>query len=138
MGASPWRMALPLGYLAMIYALSSISDDQPDTTLAGALYLWVTPQWQNLLHIPLYAGLTLSWIWALGTYPLRRQKLLLLAFFLTALSGLLDEIHQAYVPGRHASFTDMLLNTSGAILAIAFDWWRNLPEKHQDDRGGAS
>ena len=129
-------MALPLGYLAMIYALSSISDDQPDT-LAGALFLWVTPQWQNLLHIPIYAGLTLSWIWALGIYPLRRHKLLLLAFVLTALSGLLDEIHQAYVPGRHASFTDMLLNTSGAILAIAFDWWLNLPEKYRHGRSGA-
>ena len=119
MGRSRWRILLPLGYMAAIYGLSSISTNSPDT-LAGALLLWVTPQWQNLLHVPLYAGLTLSWIWALGAYQLRRQSLLITAFILATMWGLLDEVHQAYVPGRYASITDMLLNVGGATLAIVF------------------
>ena len=137
MGTSRWRILLPLGYMAAIYALSSISDDQPDT-LAGALFLWVTPQWQNLLHVPLYAGLTLSWIWALGAFSLRRHKLLILAFLLTALWGLLDEVHQAYVPGRFASITDMLLNVSGAILAIVYFMKRCTPVSPLHDSGRES
>ena len=34
--------------------------------------------------------------------------------------GIADEIHQAYVPGRDASVTDVLLDLTGIILALLF------------------
>jgi VanZ family protein len=89
----------------------------------------MAPQWQNLLHIPLFGGLTMAWIWALKVYPLRQHSLLMIAFLLTAVWGLLDEAHQATVPGRFGSISDMVLNVSGAVLAIAYVRLRNTPNK---------
>ncbi len=37
--------------------------------------------------------------------------------------GIADEIHQAYVPGRDASFTDVLLDAVGIILALLLIHW---------------
>jgi VanZ family protein len=34
--------------------------------------------------------------------------------------GIADEIHQAYVPGRDASITDVLLDMVGIILVLFF------------------
>jgi len=37
--------------------------------------------------------------------------------------GIADEIHQAYVPGRDASITDVLLDLVGIILTLFFISW---------------
>lgn len=37
--------------------------------------------------------------------------------------GIADEIHQAYVPGRDASITDVLLDMVGIILVLFFVAW---------------
>ena len=114
------RLLLPLAYMAALFALSSIPGDiSPDTPL-GAVFQWFTPNLQNLLHVPLYAGLTLSWFWALMPYSLARQKQLLVALALAMLWGALDEVHQAGVPGRYGSFTDVALNFAGAIAAVLY------------------
>ncbi len=42
----------------------------------------------------------------------------LIAGFLSLGIGIADEIHQAYVPGRDASFTDVLLDALGIFLAL--------------------
>ena len=114
------RLLLPLAYMAALFALSSIPGDiKPDTTV-GALFQWVTPNLQNLLHVPLYAGLTLSWFWALAPYSLARQKQLFIALALAMLWGALDEVHQTGVPGRYGSLTDVALNLAGAVAAALF------------------
>ena len=112
-----------------LYALSSIPGDQTPDTVAGALFMWVQPQWQNLLHVPLYGGLTATWIWAMRDWPLSRNGLLIISLLLAATWGLLDEIHQANVPGRFGSTTDMLLNVCGAILAVSYARLRHLPAR---------
>lgn len=112
-----------------LYALSSIPGDQTPDTIGGELFMWVQPQWQNLLHVPLYAGLTATWIWAMRAWPLSRNGLLIISLLLAATWGLLDEIHQANVPGRFGSTTDMLLNVCGAILAVGYARLRHLPAR---------
>ena len=106
--------------MAALYLLSSVPGDQTAGGPAGALVQWITPAWQNLLHVPLYAGLAASWLWALASYPLRRPARLTVAFLLTVLWAILDETHQMAVPGRYASLTDLALNTIGATLAVAY------------------
>ena len=106
--------------MAALYLLSSVPGDQTAEGSAGALVQWITPAWQNLLHVPLYAGLAASWLWALAHYPLRRPARLTVAFLLTVLWAILDETHQMAVPGRYASLTDLALNTIGATLAVAY------------------
>ena len=116
-----WRLLLPLAHMAGLYALSSVPADETDTA-AGALLAWVTPQWQNLLHVPAYAALTLFWICAHSPRALSRIGVLDIATVLTLLWAVLDETHQTNVPGRHGSITDLLLDLAGAMLAVAFAW----------------
>ena len=136
MSLNLWRLPLPFAYMVALYALSSIPGDQTPDTLAGALFMWVEPQWQNLLHVPLYGGLTASWLWAMGTWPLSRNGLLIISLLLAGMWGLLDEIHQANVPGRYGSITDMLLNICGAILAVSYAGLRHFPTGKPDAKAG--
>ncbi len=110
--------------MAALYLLSSIPGDISTDSSVGAIFQWVSPQWQNLLHIPLYGGLTLSWLWALPTQPVPYARRLLTAFFLAAAWGILDELHQSTVPGRYTSWTDMSLNLLGAGLVIGYAFKR--------------
>jgi VanZ family protein len=40
--------------------------------------------------------------------------------FIALIVAIADEIHQAYVPGRDASITDVLLDMVGIILVLFF------------------
>ena len=115
-----WHILLPLGYMAALLLLSSIPGDASQDNLVGVIFEWVTPGWQNLLHIPLYAGLAASWLWALAKYPRRLRYPLTTSFMLTLLWGILDEAYQLGVPGRYGSLTDLALNMLGASCAIVY------------------
>ena len=69
-----------------------------------------------------------------GTWP--NRSLQFVAFYGvigTVLWGLLDEIHQAYVPGRNSDPIDVLADTAGASLATliytSIVHWRKRPNK---------
>ena len=111
---------LPLLMMAMLFILSSIPGTPgPDGFwLATAL----EPRLQNALHLPLYATLQILWLRAL----IKPGRGLLFAFYLaltlTCGYGILDELHQAFVPGRYASVLDVLLNLLGGLLGAALYW----------------
>jgi VanZ family protein len=114
------RLLLPVGYMAALFLLSSIPGDiSPDRPL-GAAFQWVSPGVQNLLHVPLYAGLALSWLWALAPSSLEHRTRLTIAALLTIAWGILDEAHQSFVPGRYPSWTDILLNLLGACIVLVY------------------
>ena len=116
-----FRMAVPLAYMAIIYGLSSIPDTQTDpANLAEQALQWTPPALQNLLHIPLYAGLTLTWFWALQQTKLTFQTTLAVAGALALVYGVSDELHQTTVPGRFGSITDLMLNALGVALVIGY------------------
>ncbi len=75
-------------------------------------------------HLALYAGLALLLCWTLVGDIARhahapRWVIAALAFALTVLYGAGDEVHQAFVPGRSASETDIALDAAGAVAGIA-------------------
>lgn len=78
----------------------------------------LTPNWQNLLHVPVYGGLALSCWWALETRLTEKKPRLIAAFTLTMMYGLVDESWQLYIPGRYGSLTDLALNALGAAIAL--------------------
>jgi VanZ family protein len=45
-----------------------------------------------------------------------------LAFLLTALYGISDEIHQHFVPGRSADVTDWFADITGSALGLGMVW----------------
>lgn len=111
------KFSAPIIYMGLIYFLSSIhgNNTNPETLLDRSL-LWFTPGFQNLLHIPLFFGLALTWIYALKNTIKAVTPRLTAALLLTVIYGVSDEIHQYFTPGRYASFSDIFLDALGASL----------------------
>ena len=74
-------------------------------------------------HLGLYAGLALLLCWALISNTNRtftpRWVPVGLAFALTVLFGVSDELHQAFVPGRTSSEADVAVDAAGASIGLA-------------------
>jgi len=87
----------------------------------------------SLLHIPVYGILTVFLVFSF--VPIRRRSInpisptnsinptnstnrFLVAGFVALAIAIADEIHQAYVPGRDSSATDVLLDTLGISLVV--------------------
>jgi VanZ family protein len=80
----------------------------------------------SLLHIPFYGILTLLLIFSFMPFKFNsrnsrnsRNHLFVAALF-ALIVAIADEIHQAYVPGRDASLTDVLLDMAGIGIVIFF------------------
>ena len=75
-------------------------------------------------HLVLYGVLALLLYWALSAAAAGDQAgqglfVAALAFALTVLYGVSDELHQAFVPGRTASEADLLVDAIGGLLGLA-------------------
>ncbi len=70
---------------------------------------------RTLAHFSEYAALGLLSTLFLCTYSLKRRWALCFAVSFSALYAVTDEIHQIFVPGRAAQFSDFLVDTSGAL-----------------------
>jgi len=108
-------LSLAIFSTLLIICMSSI----PDKTLwgSGSLSEQII---SNLAHIPAYALLTFLW---LKSFAGATSKNLTAIGFLI-LTGIVifaitDEIHQAFVPGRTASFMDIGLD----LIGIFFGLW---------------
>jgi len=118
------HVALPLLIMGVLYWLAAV----PGTPLADdpalyAVFYWMPPSVQNVLHVPAYAALALAWCWALGAWlrvPVARA---IGACVVASAYGVLDEWHQSFVPGRYASLTDVTLDVAGALLGIGLATW---------------
>lgn len=60
---------------------------------------------------------------SLGVYSLwikRKQTCLLIGTVQIFLSGIFDEVHQSFIPGRNAAFKDVLIDTAGGMAGAFF------------------
>ena len=122
---------LSIAYIAGIFLFA---DSSVVSTLAA-----FNPY--SLLHIPLYGVLTVLLIFSFvplkfkllnsinprnstnainATNTINLRARYLLPGFIALIVAIADEIHQAYVPGRDASITDVLLDVVGIILVLFF------------------
>jgi VanZ family protein len=74
----------------------------------------------SLLHIPLYGILTALLIFSFVPFKFNSRNHLFVAALFALIVAIADEIHQAYVPGRDASLTDVLLDMAGIGIVIFF------------------
>jgi hypothetical protein len=72
---------------------------------------------QKALHFVLYAALVVLWMWTLEAIGSRAIRALLSVTIAIGLGAVLEWC-QLSVPGRFGSFTDVLLNSSGAIAGL--------------------
>ncbi len=107
-----FKMLLPLP-LAMNVALFVLSNSPTLPIETPFLHF------DKLAHFGAYFVLCGLWILALSWKhpPLRVSRLLGLALLLTIGYGMLDEIHQLFVPNRFGSLADLLADALGALAA---------------------
>lgn len=101
-----------LAYMALIWVLSSF----PLLLPVGPV-----PFHDKGLHFVEYGVLGVLSARAMlkSRYPISERAALLIALLVTAVWGLVDEIHQAFVPNRHADWRDVLADWIGALLGVA-------------------
>ncbi|MBO8142103.1 MAG: VanZ family protein [Firmicutes bacterium] len=104
------RWAAVAGYMALLFWLSS----QPGDQAARWNFLRLP---DALLHSGAYLGLGLISHFAFaGTFRWRFGKTAAAAVMLSVLYGAVDEAHQAWVPGRDPSWSDLAADGIGAVL----------------------
>ena len=95
--------------MGLIFYLSSQPDlPQTDTH-------WLDLVLSSTAHAFVFGVLAVLWARLLDQH---RQGLLL-TFALTMLYALSDELHQTFVPGRHADPWDLVCDGVGAVLALS-------------------
>lgn len=99
---------LTLGWAALIYYLSH----QP-----GITYPLLFAQQDKLMHLIAYGVLGFL---AMGSCNAGRSRHRAMHYWLVVslvgVYGVLDEIHQYFVPGRHSDVLDVLADISGGLL----------------------
>jgi VanZ family protein len=104
MSGTKARLWLPVvAWALVIFAFSSVPD------LGTGLGTWDTIL-RKLAHGTEYAVLGLLLVRAVRRPPL--------AFVLGVLYATSDEIHQAFVPGRHASPVDVAIDALGVLVGL--------------------
>jgi len=79
----------------------------------------------TIYHFTAFSYLTLFLLISL-TKGKPNKSLIIIGILLSIIYGILDEIHQLFVPGRFVSNKDILINSSGIILtAFAYSNWTN-------------
>ena len=99
--------------MSTIFYLSSLPSTGIDGTKVEQFLIHKT------FHIFVYASLSASFYFALNKSnqkPIKNISTSSLVF--TYLYGVSDEIHQYFIPGRGAKFTDTLFDLFGAIIGM--------------------
>jgi len=108
-------------YVGVIYFLSAQSH--PEDQLPSFLLKDVS---DKVLHAVEYGILSLlcyrAFRWAAG--PAVARQAVVLAILTASAFGLTDEVHQAFVPLRDASWQDWLADTIGAVIGAVS--WRSI------------
>jgi len=109
-----WLRALvPVLMMAMLWRLSSREPDgKPDSTLHSLLH--------NSMHVVAYGCLAAAVWLAWSRRPVAAVQVFRSrgAWLIATLYGVVDEVHQAYVPGRVSSVADVASDAIGAALAV--------------------
>jgi len=74
-------------------------------------------------HFVVFFVLGFCVAYSLKFHVQKHLKLLLLAWGIAAVYGVLDEIHQYFVPGREMALLDMVINAVGAFLGAGVVVW---------------
>jgi VanZ family protein len=104
-----WYWAPPLVLMGVIFFLSS----QP--SLPKAPGPWLDTLLKKLTHVAVYLALFLLLVRAWGRGRIGAQALDA-SLVTTAAYGFSDEVHQSFVPGRHANWYDVLIDVLVPLL----------------------
>lgn len=102
------------------------ADGNIEKLLDESYFLKIERFVRKFAHLLVYIVLGGLLMGALLCYPMKQSLRMLLAFLLSALYAASDEFHQMFVSARHASVTDVGIDSLGAcigILAVSIVSW---------------
>jgi VanZ family protein len=118
----------PLALMGFIFLLSSVPGNTSNQTLR--ILVELKPQWQNLLHIPLFGLLQILWLRSFSQGNRVDRTAVWCCIGISLAYGAFDECHQLLVLGRYASLLDMALNLVGVSLAtLGFLFWNRSSQR---------
>ncbi|WP_339147928.1 MULTISPECIES: VanZ family protein [unclassified Sutcliffiella] len=142
---------LVLGWMGLIFFLSAQHGEQSASLSGGitetvkVLVEQVAPQ-ANInveaisyfvrknAHFFAYLLLGLLCLNAIRTSGVSLKKSAIFALFLSVVYAISDEVHQLYVPGRSGQFSDVILDSAGALTGIGlYLVGRHLKKKNTTD-----
>ena len=104
---------LPLGlYWLLIFVLTSIPGKSIPKVLGGV---------DKIKHFGAYFVLAFLLSFALkmqNRYPIVSKYSVLFTFMITLFYGLIDEVHQIFIPGRYFDWMDLLADVIGSLIGI--------------------
>lgn len=111
--------------MVIIFSFSNQTGEQSGS-LSSMIVLWI----QNNLHITIpeifirktahmceYAVLCFTYIYGFYKSGFSIKQIILFSISCSFLYACSDEIHQLFIGGRAGMFTDVLIDTSGAIIS---------------------
>jgi VanZ family protein len=113
------RVLPPIATMAFLWWSSSRTPTRQPPNVARELM-------HNGAHVVAYAVLAAGlWlVWTRGAPAERRRWRSRISWLLATAYGVVDEGHQAFVPGRVCSLADVVSDAGGAALAIALLRWQ--------------
>lgn len=91
-----------------------------------SLYVLPFPGFDKLAHMGIYGVLAASVLYAFYSGSNKSKdsalSLILITVSICTLYGIGDEFHQSFIPGRFASFADIVADTLGAVV-VAGAWF---------------
>ncbi len=95
---------------------------------AGFIFYLSSKTWQSVpsfplsdkvFHLILYMGFGIALLFSLYATRLKdRRRFLYIVFACAMFYGLIDEIHQLFVPGRHFDLADLVADAVGSVIGI--------------------
>ena len=144
-GVRPRYWLPPVLWMAVIVGLSTDAGSSEHTEswllpVFRTLAPWATPvqleglHWlmRRLAHLSEYAILAALWLRAfVRGRSLTPRTAGLLALAISVAWAILDELHQSFVPSRSASVADVLVDSVGAVVALAAAHlgWRQVADR---------
>lgn len=103
------------------YIVKTANNVVNNSVTEGELWkqaLYIEYPIRKMAHMSEYAIMSLLWFLTLISYNVQVKKSLLIPIVIVFAYACTDEIHQLFVADRSGKFTDVLFDTSGAILMM--------------------
>jgi len=121
-----WTWGPVIGLMLAIFVASAQPKNPPPAGAAPVYFSGMMPVFSGAVetlikkgaHVAGYALLALAFMRAFRWQGLSTRQAARLALACAMAYALTDELHQAFVPGRHASALDIALDAAGAVAAV--------------------
>lgn len=112
------RLAVTAAFMAILLVVSLIPGRaQPGDSVFVWLVASTPTPLQKMLHLLLYAVLTLLWVWTLESLESKVLRFGI-AVSIAICFGAAMEWYQTKIPGRFGTIFDVVLNAGGALIGV--------------------